>query len=72
MPGSSVLSNVEKGYRMSNPAGSLGGVVCPDPIYDTMMKCWKHRPEERPTFEYLKEYFDCYDVCSEGSYAEGM
>ena len=64
-----VLLEVDRGYRMSNPAGS-GGVVCPDPIYDIMMRCWKHRPEDRPTFEYLKAFFDCYEVSSEGAYEE--
>ena len=52
---------------MPNPASNR--VICPAPVYDTMLRCWKRNPEDRPTFEYLKIFFDDYEVCSEEHYA---
>ena len=62
-----ILLKVESGYRMPNPASNR--VICPAPVYDTMLRCWKRNPEDRPTFEYLKIFFDDYEVCSEEHYA---
>ena len=64
-----ILVKVEGGYRMSNPGGT-GRIVCPNPIYDIMKSCWKHKPEDRPTFEYLKTFFEDYEVSSEEHYLE--
>ena len=43
-----VMTHVIYGYRMPQPLG------CPGGLYQIMMNCWKDKPEERPTFEYLK------------------
>ncbi|XP_076440882.1 tyrosine-protein kinase yes-like [Babylonia areolata] len=63
-----ILQKVDRGYRMGNPSG--GNIMCPDPVYDIMMQCWRHDPAQRPTFEFLKEYFEDYQVSSEEPYRE--
>ena len=47
-----VLTHVIYGYRMPQPLG------CPGGLYQIMMNCWKDKPEERPTFEYLKYHME--------------
>ncbi|XP_046355449.2 tyrosine-protein kinase SRK2-like [Haliotis rufescens] len=59
-----VLDQVEKGYRMPRPR------LCPEGAYDTMLKCWDKKADNRPTFEYLFTYFDDFFISSEGSYKE--
>ena len=27
---------------------------CPDALYEVMLKCWKHEPDNRPKFSELK------------------
>lgn len=63
-----VLQTIDSGYRMANPAGDT--IVCPDPVYDIMNQCWRGKPTERPTFEYLKGFFEDYEVSSEEHYME--
>jgi len=41
------MAKLSAGYRHPRPPD------CPSEIYDTMLYCWKRRPEERPTFEHL-------------------
>ncbi|GFQ71335.1 tyrosine-protein kinase Src64B [Trichonephila clavata] len=53
-------------YRMPKPSDP----ECSDAVYETMMKCWKKKPEDRPTFEYLHHYFTDYYVTSEAFYRE--
>lgn len=67
MNGHEVLSKVEKGYRMPKPTGGI--IPCPDPYYDIMLQCWKRNADSRPTFEYLRDFFDNYFVSSEGQYS---
>ena len=43
-----VLTHVIHGYHMPQPLG------CPGGLYQIMLNCWKDKPEERPTFEYLQ------------------
>ena len=43
-----VLEQVERGYRMPKPQ------ICPDALYEIMLSCWRHKPEDRLTFDYLK------------------
>ncbi|KAK7099626.1 tyrosine-protein kinase Lyn-like isoform X2 [Littorina saxatilis] len=62
-----ILLKVEGGYRMPNPDGS-GKCVCPPPVYDTMQKCWQYEPADRPTFEFLKTFFEDYEVSTEEHY----
>ena len=54
-----VLEKVAQGYRIPPPPS------CPDPLYQTMMDCWKENPEKRPTFEYLKHHMEDYFVATE-------
>lgn len=63
-----VYALVLKGGRMQQPEGE--GVLCPDRLWELMNKCWAQRAEDRPTFQFLKEYFDDYPVNSEGNYSE--
>ncbi|WAR22688.1 HCK-like protein [Mya arenaria] len=66
MNGHEVLNRVEKGYRMPKPTG--GPVICQEPYYEHMMKCWNRNPENRPTFAYLQDFFNNYLVAAEGEY----
>ena len=62
-----VLERVESGYRMPKPD------ACPDPLYDIMLSCWKHEPDDRPTFDYLTSTLqDFYVSASEGAYKENV
>nr|KAG5711811.1 hypothetical protein BaRGS_023575 [Batillaria attramentaria] len=65
---SEVLGRLETGYRMPKPSGSR--VVCPNELYDMMLKCWHKTPELRPTFEFLTSFFDDFAINIESSYAE--
>ena len=49
-----VVALVKQGYHMPCLPG------CPDPLYQIMLECWKTKPEERPTFEYLKHQLEDY------------
>ena len=54
-----VMIQVTQGYHMPQPPG------CPDPLYQIMLECWKTKPEERPTFKYLKHQLENYFVSTE-------
>ena len=56
MTNQEVVTKVEQGYRMPPPPR------CPDPLYQIMLDCWKHDPDERPTFEYLKWKLENYNL----------
>lgn len=43
------IQAVQRGYRMKRPAD------CPETLYDIMLLCWNHNPDERPTFMDLQE-----------------
>jgi len=57
-----VLECVERGYRMPPPDN------CPDPLYNIMLSCWEHKPNNRPTFEYLKNQLEDYFVAASHEY----
>ena len=57
-----VFAQVKQGYRMPQPP------ECPDLLYQIMLKCWKTKPEERPTFEFLKHHLEDYFVSTEEEY----
>ncbi|VDI44718.1 Hypothetical predicted protein [Mytilus galloprovincialis] len=58
-----LLKNIKEGYRHPQPEN------CPDVIYNMMLKCWKRRPEDRPTFDHLYKFFDSYVVVAEPVWA---
>nr|QLF95855.1 CD8aLck-eGFP [Cloning Vector pBMNZ-mCD8aLck-eGFP] len=57
-----VIQNLERGYRMVRPDN------CPEELYHLMMLCWKERPEDRPTFDYLRSVLDDFFTATEGQY----
>ncbi|KAM4541159.1 tyrosine-protein kinase Lck [Fundulus diaphanus] len=59
-----VIQNLERGYRMPKPEN------CPDELYDIMQECWRERPEERPTFDYLKHLLEDFFTATERQYQE--
>jgi len=64
MTNKEVLNQCQNGYRMQQPP------KCSDHMYEIMLKCWDKRPEERPTFEFLFNYFDDYFISTEPNYQE--
>ena len=60
------LMFIKDGGRMAKPAGCP--FECPQKLYDVMLLCWKHVPEERPTFEYLYHLFDNFSTATETQY----
>ncbi|XP_043918722.1 tyrosine-protein kinase Blk [Protopterus annectens] len=57
-----VIENLDRDYRMPIPDG------CPEELYDIMLKCWKTRPEDRPTFEYLQCFLEDFYTATERQY----
>jgi len=69
MDNQTTLDRVRSGYRMPCPTSS-GVVACPPKFYDMMLKCWDRAPDVRPTFAYLRTFFDDYATESEGQYQQ--
>ncbi|XP_052003382.1 tyrosine-protein kinase Lyn-like [Xyrauchen texanus] len=61
---SEVMVKVQRGYRMQCPEN------CPQELYDFMKMCWKDKPEERPTFEYMQSALEDYNTATEGQYQQ--
>ncbi|KAG5835964.1 hypothetical protein ANANG_G00249590 [Anguilla anguilla] len=59
-----VIRSLEKGYRMQRPDS------CPAELYDIMLTCWKNRPEDRPTFEYLQSVLEDFYTATESQYQQ--
>ncbi|XP_030075493.1 tyrosine-protein kinase Lck [Microcaecilia unicolor] len=57
-----VIQNLERGYRMPQPDN------CSEELYDVMMRCWTEKPEERPTFEFLRALLEDFFTATEGQY----
>ncbi|XP_025732026.1 tyrosine-protein kinase HCK isoform X1 [Callorhinus ursinus] len=57
-----VIRALERGYRMPRPEH------CPEELYNIMTRCWKNRPEERPTFEYIQSVLDDFYTATESQY----
>ncbi|XP_062832973.1 activated CDC42 kinase 1 isoform X3 [Anolis carolinensis] len=49
--GSQILHKIDKeGERLARPED------CPQDIYNVMLQCWAHKPEDRPTFVALRDF----------------
>ncbi|XP_028987858.1 tyrosine-protein kinase Lyn [Betta splendens] len=59
-----VMSSVQRGYRMPQPDG------CPSALYREMQSCWKSKPENRPTFDYMQSVLDDFYTATEGQYVQ--
>ncbi|XP_006864389.1 PREDICTED: tyrosine-protein kinase Blk [Chrysochloris asiatica] len=58
-----VIRNLEYGYRMPRPDS------CPQELYGSViLECWRSRPEERPTFEFLQSVLEDYFMATEQQY----
>uniref|UniRef100_A0A3Q0R1X6 Tyrosine-protein kinase n=1 Tax=Amphilophus citrinellus TaxID=61819 RepID=A0A3Q0R1X6_AMPCI len=57
-----VIRSLDRSYRMPCPDD------CPGELYDIMMVCWKQKPEDRPTFEYLQNTLNDFFIATEGQY----
>ncbi|XP_011935085.1 PREDICTED: tyrosine-protein kinase Lck isoform X2 [Cercocebus atys] len=57
-----VIQNLEKKKKMPCPEN------CPEELYQLMRLCWKERPEDRPTFDYLRSVLEDFFTATEGQY----
>ncbi|XP_075051319.1 tyrosine-protein kinase Lck [Mixophyes fleayi] len=57
-----VIDHLDRGYRMPRSEH------CPVELHDLMLRCWKERPEDRPTFEFLRSYLEDFFTATEGQY----
>ncbi|XP_070782315.1 tyrosine-protein kinase Blk isoform X2 [Enoplosus armatus] len=57
-----VIRSLDSSYRMPCPDG------CPEELYDMMMMCWRQRPEDRPTFDFLQNTLNDFFIATEGQY----
>lgn len=68
MDNTQTLVFVRDGQRMQKPTGCV--YACPQKYYDIMLDCWRHIPDQRPTFEFLYDFFDNYSTSTEAQYHE--
>ncbi|OCT81412.1 tyrosine-protein kinase Blk [Xenopus laevis] len=59
-----VICNLDQGYRMPCPNN------CPAELYEVMLRCWRDKPEERPTFDYLQSVLEDFSTSTEKQYEE--
>lgn len=59
-----VIRALEKGYRMQKLDS------CPAELYKIMMECWKNKPEDRPTFDYLQSVLEDFFTATESQYQQ--
>ncbi|ELK17538.1 tyrosine-protein kinase Blk [Pteropus alecto] len=58
-----VIRCLERGYRMPRPDS------CPPELYHGVIaECWRSRPEERPTFEFLQSVLEDFQTATERQY----
>lgn len=59
-----VISSIQRGYRMPQPDN------CPTELYQMMLNCWKDKPEDRPTFEYMQSVLNDFYTATESQYQQ--
>ncbi|XP_058030721.1 tyrosine-protein kinase HCK isoform X2 [Ahaetulla prasina] len=59
-----VMRALERGYRMPRPQD------CPQELYEIMMRCWKQKPDDRPTFEYIQSILEDFFTGTEKQYQQ--
>ncbi|CAH2245640.1 tyrosine- kinase Blk [Pelobates cultripes] len=59
-----VIRNLDQGYRMPCPDN------CTTELYDLMLKCWREKSEDRPTFEYLQSVLEDFSTATEKQYED--
>lgn len=59
-----VIQQLERNYRMPKPDN------CSDGLYNIMLLCWREKPEDRPTFEYLRSVLEDFFTATERQYQE--
>ncbi|KAL8179750.1 UNVERIFIED_CONTAM: hypothetical protein K2H54_072310 [Gekko kuhli] len=59
-----VMRAIERGYRMPQTES------CPDELYEIMTRCWKNKPEDRPTFEYNQSVLEDFFTATESQYQQ--
>ncbi|XP_036412019.1 tyrosine-protein kinase Lyn isoform X1 [Colossoma macropomum] len=64
MSNGEVMNSVQRGYRMPRPEN------CPPELYDIMNNCWKSKPDDRPTFDYIQSVLDDFYTATEGQYQQ--
>ncbi|KAG9467842.1 hypothetical protein GDO78_014190 [Eleutherodactylus coqui] len=61
-----VIQLLDEGYRMPCPE------QCPAELYDIMLKCWREKPEDRPTFDYLQSVLEDFSTATEKQYEDEL
>ncbi|KAJ7332235.1 hypothetical protein JRQ81_014415 [Phrynocephalus forsythii] len=64
MSNQEVMRALERGYRMPRTEG------CPEELYNIMLRCWKNKPEDRPTFEYNQSILEDFFTATEATSAD--
>ncbi|XP_056418982.1 tyrosine-protein kinase Blk isoform X2 [Hyla sarda] len=59
-----VIQLLDEGYRMPCPEN------CTAELYEIMMKCWREKSEDRPTFEYLQSVLEDFGTATEKQYED--
>ncbi|KFV68359.1 Tyrosine-protein kinase HCK, partial [Dryobates pubescens] len=64
MSSAEVIKALERGYRMPRTES------CPEELYAIMLRCWKTRPEDRPTFESTQSILEDFFTATESQYQQ--
>uniref|UniRef100_H9GEL5 Tyrosine-protein kinase n=1 Tax=Anolis carolinensis TaxID=28377 RepID=H9GEL5_ANOCA len=64
MSNQEVMRALERGYHMPRPES------CPVELYDIMLRCWKKKPEDRPTFESNQSILEDFFTATESQYQQ--
>ncbi|XP_053565522.1 tyrosine-protein kinase Blk [Bombina bombina] len=59
-----VIRLLDQGYRMPCPEN------CSTELYDIMLRCWKEKLDDRPTFEYLQSVMEDFSTATEKQYED--